>query len=485
MNVKQNVSEKLKQEFHITIESDEIVRRVTESLAEKSKTVSMPGFRPGKVPMTVVRQRYEGSIIQDALNHFIQDASRNVLKENKIKPAMQPTYTLDPYTHGQNFSFKLHIETLPEVTAPDYSKIKMEKIVSVVEDKEVDAFIKQQAEIKTFFRPAPENAKPMHDDRVIISLETRVGKNVVKLFTVKDATVRIGTKNFLFDFIETELLTKKVGDSFVVEHAFPADYQHKALAGKTATFNVIIVSHDNLIKLPFGEEFAKECGFESAEALKAQVRQELQNQINTNIHLYHKRILLDVLSEQYDFDLPPSLVKSEFDSIWARLKSEMDEARKQGLLEAEDDKSDAELTAEYQIIAERRVRLGLVIAEISRSENIRLDDKEIQNAIIQEALKYQGQERQVVDYYRNNPQAVDMLIAPVLEDKVLASIIEKINAKETTLSATELRKRFTGILPGFEEENDAPKAASKKEKAANEDNSAETAKPKKAKKSAE
>lgn len=462
MNVKKNVSEKLKQEFHITIKSDDIVRRVTDSLAEKAKTVSMPGFRPGKVPMNVVRQRYEGSIVQDILNYFVQDSSRNILKENKIKAATQPTYTLDSFEYGNDFSFHLHVETLPEVAMPDYSKIKIDKISSTVEEAEIDTFINNQVELKTFFRPAAEKAKPAHDDRVIVSLETRVGKNVIKLFTVKDAIVRIGTKNFLFDFIEDALMTKKVGDTFTVEHAFPADYQHKVLAGKKATFNVTVLSHDNTVKLSLGEEFAKECGFESVEALKTQVRSELQKQTDANIHLYHKRILLDVLAEQYDFDLPISLVKSEFDSIWTRLKAEMDDARKQGLLEAEDDKSDEELTAEYQVIAERRVRLGLVIAEISRNENIRLEDKAIQDIIIQEALKYQGQERQVVDYYRNNPQAVDMLVAPVLEDKVLAFILDKITSKETVLSSVELTKRFTGILPGFEAEEENEKTSKEK-----------------------
>ena len=158
MNVKKTASEKLNQEFHVVIKSADIESRVMDSLASKSKKVSMPGFRPGKVPMNVIRQRYEGSTIQEVLNDFIQESSRKILKENKLKPAAQPTYELDPYEHGKDFSFHLHVENLPEIGALEYSKIKIEKISSVIDDKEVDQTIKDHAEAKMFFRPAPKNA---------------------------------------------------------------------------------------------------------------------------------------------------------------------------------------------------------------------------------------------------------------------------------------------------------------------------------------
>ena len=477
MNVKKTASEKLKQEFHVTIPSDDISRRVADSLASKSKKISMPGFRPGKVPMNVIRQRYEGSVIQDILNDFIQDSSRKLLKEHKIKPAAQPTYELDPYDHGKDFSFHLHVETLPEIASPDYSKLKIEKVASVIDDKEVDQVIQDHAATKLFFVPAAKNAVPAHDDRIIISLETRVGKNVLKAFTAKDVNVRVGTKNFLFNFIEDALATHKVGDTFTIEHSFDAKYEHKALAGKTAQFTVTVISHDVLKTLPVGDEYIKACGFESMDALKVQVRENLEKELKHKIHLYHKRILLDVLADHYTFELPASMVNAEFDSIWGRLKTEMDEARNKGELDPEDDKSDEELTKEYKTIAERRVRLGLLIAEIAQNEGIRLTDKMIQELIVREARNYPGQERQVLDYYRNTPQAIDMLAAPTLEDMVVLFMLNKIESKEKSLSKEELHKRFVGILPGFEEE-DAQKVDKKKKPAA----AAEAAKPKKDKK---
>ncbi|MES2253187.1 MAG: trigger factor [Pseudomonadota bacterium] len=495
MNVKKTASEKLKQAFHVTIASDKISHRITDSLASKSKKVSMPGFRPGKVPMNVVRQRYEGSIIQETLNDFIQESSRTLLKEHKIRPAVQPTYELDPYEHGKDFSFHLHVETLPEIAVPDYTKIKFEKISSVIDDKEVDHVIKEHADAKMFFCPAEKNAVPAKDDRIIISLETHVGKNQIKAFTVNDVNIRVGTNNFLFDFIEEALLTKKIGETFTIEHTFDSKYQHKSLAGKTAKFTVTVISHDVLKTLPVGPEYVKACGFDSMDALKEQVRINLENEQQHKIHLYHKRILLDILADLYTFDLPESMIKSEFAAIWTRLKTEMDDARNQGLLDAEDDKSDEELTKEYMTIAERRVRLGLLIAEISQKEGIRLTDKMIQDLIIQEARKYPGQERQVLDYYRNTPQSIDMLTAPALEDMVVISILNKIESKETVLSKEELNKRFVGILPGYEEDEENKSTKKPKEKAEkkakteqdtataeNAEASADTVKPKKTKK---
>ncbi len=485
MNVKKASSEKLKQEFHVVIKSADIESRVVESLASKSKKISMPGFRPGKVPMNVIRQRYEGSTIQEVLNDFIQESSRKLLKENKLKPAAQPTYELDPYEHGKDFSFHLHVENLPEIAALDYSKIKIEKIAAVIDDKEVDQTIKDHAEAKMFFRPAAKNAVPAKDDRIVVSLETHIGKNLIKAFTVKDVNIRIGTGNFIFDFIEEALLKKKVGETFTVDHSFDAKYEHKVLAGKTARFTVTVISHDVLKTLPVGAEYVEACGFESMDALKEQVRTNLEQELKHKIHLYHKRVLLDVLSDQYDFDLPASMVKSEFDSIWSRLKVEMEEARQQGLLDPEDDKSDDELTKEYQVIAERRVRLGLLIAEIAQKEGIRLTDKMIQELVIQEARKYPGQERQVLDYYRNTPQSIDMLTAPALEDMVVLFIINKIDVKEKVLSKDDLHKRFVGILPGYEaEENADKKSKAKADKPSKDDkpSKVEAIEPKKAKK---
>ncbi len=479
MNVKKAASEKLKQEFHVVIKSADIENRVVDSLASKSKKISMPGFRPGKVPMNVIRQRYEGSAIQEVLNDFIQESSRKLLKEHKLKPAAQPTYELDPYEHGKDFSFHLYVESLPEIEAVDYSKIKIEKIASVIDDKEVDQTIKDHAEAKMFFRPAPKDAVPAKDDRIVVSLETHIGKNLIKAFTVKDVNIRIGTGNFIFDFIEEELLKKKVGETFTIEHSFDSSYEHKVLAGKIARFTVTVISHDVLKTLPVGDEYVEACGFESMDALKEQVRKNLEQELKHKIHLYHKRVLLDVLSDQFDFDLPASMVKSEFDSIWTRLKTEMEEARAQGLLDAEDDKSDEELTKEYQGIAERRVRLGLLIAEIAQKEGIRLTDKMIQELVIQEARKYPGQERQVLDYYRNTPQSIDMLTAPALEDMVVLFILNKIDVKEKVLGKDDLHKRFVGVLPGYEaEEKSDKKPKAKADKPAK----VETVEPKKAKK---
>jgi len=469
MNVEKTTSEKLKKVFHVTIASDKISHRVTDSLALKSKKASMPGFRTGKVPMNVIRQRYEGSIIQETLNAIIQESSRALMKEHKLKPATRPTYDLDPYEHGKDFSFHLHVEAIPEVTAPDYTKINMEKITSIITDSEIDKVITDHAAAKLFFCPAEKNAVPAKDDRIIISLETYVGKNKIKAFTVEDVNIRVGTNNFLFDFIEEALLTKKIGETFTIEHTFCDKYQHKSLAGKIAKFTVTVISHDVLKTLPVGPEYVKACGFDSMEALRIQARTNLESEQQHKIHLYHKRVLLDILADLYTFDLPESMVNSEFDSIWARLKTEMNDARTQGVLDAEDDKTDDELTNEYKAIAERRVRLGLLIADISQKEGIRLTDKMLQDLIVQEACKFPGQERQVLDYYRDTPQSINMLSAPALEDMVVTFMLNKIESAETVLNKEELNKRFVGILPGYEESIEAKPEKKTKEKSEKQD----------------
>jgi trigger factor len=240
MNVKKTVSEKLKQEFHVIIESDEIKRRVTDSLTSKIKNIKLPGFRPGKVPLHIVRQRFEESTTHEVINDVIQDSSRKVLKENKINPASEPTLELDTYEDGKDLSFRLKVETLPTIELPDFSKVSIKKIKSEVTDKDVEKAVEEHAKSRTFFVPAPDKAKAADSDLIKINLETHVDKNQIKQYTQNDVTIKLGDGRFLFPIIEKELLNKKVGDTFSIEHTFDAATPHKILSGKTANFTITV-----------------------------------------------------------------------------------------------------------------------------------------------------------------------------------------------------------------------------------------------------
>ncbi len=465
MKVTKVVSDNLKQEFQIVIENDAITNRMTDVLVEKSKTLSMPGFRPGKVPMAIVRQRYEESALREILDFFIQDASRTVLTENKLKPAFQPTYEMDNFEFGKDLTFRLSVELLPDFDLIDYDTIKIEKISSEITEQEIDEAIKNYSETIKRFKPADKKSTPKEGDCLTVTSETKVKNKINDSLTFKERRIVLDDTQTDFADIEAVLKTKKIGETFVHEQLFPANFPQKNLAGQKAIMTITIVAHEVPNNAPItNAEILKESGAESMEQLRERVRANLTKDRNHYIHLYHKRILLDAMSTLYTFDLPKRMVDAEFDTIWSRLKAEMDDARRTGTLDAEDDKPEDTLKAEYMDIAVRRVRLGLVIAALAQKEKIFITEEQARQLIVNEAMRYPGQERKVVEFYRSNQKAIDSLTSPVLEDMVVATVLEKIKGDAKLVKADDLKKKFTGILPGFEEESAENTEAAKESK---------------------
>lgn len=454
MKVTKVVSDNLKQEFEIIIENDEITDRMTNVLTEKSKTLTMPGFRPGKVPMDIVRGRYEQSALREILDFFIQDASRKVLTENKLRPAFQPTYEMGNFEFGKDLTFRLTVELLPEFELVDYATIKIEKIASTITEQEIDEAIKNYSATIKRFKPAGEKDTIKEGDCLVIDVETKVKNKVNDLLSFQGRRVILDGSQSDFADIEAVLKTKKVGETFIHEKLFPVNFAQKKLAGQTAMMTITVVSHEVPNEDPITDaEIVAESGSASMEQLRDRVRSNLQNDRNHYIHLYHKRILLDAMSTLYSFELPKRMVDVEFETIWSRLKAEMDQARQTGTLEVEDDKPEDVLKAEYMEIALRRVRLGLVIAAIAQKEKIFITEEQMRQLIINEAMRYPGQERKVIEFYRSNQKAIDALTSPVLEDMVVATVLSHIVGEPIEIKADDLKKKFAGILPGFEEES--------------------------------
>ncbi len=454
MKVTKVVSDNLKQEFQIVIENDAITNRMTDVLIEKSKTLSMPGFRPGKVPMAIVRQRYEESALREILDFFIQDASRTVLTENKLKPAFQPTYEMDSFEFGKDLSFRLSVEVLPDFDLIDYDAIKIEKISSPITEQEIDEAIQNYSGTIKRFKAADKKTAPKEGDCLTISAETKVKNKINDSLTFKERKIILDGTQSDFADIEAVLKTKKAGDTFVHEQNFPSSFPQKNLAGQKAIMTITVVAHEVPNDAPITDvEILKESGAESMEQLRDRVRANLTKDRNHYIHLYHKRILLDAMSTLYTFDLPQRMVDAEFETIWSRLKAEMDDARRTDTLDAEDDRPEDVLKAEYMDIAIRRVRLGLVIAAIAQKEKIFITEEQVRHLIVNEAMRYPGQEKKVVEYYRSNQKAIDSLTSPVLEDMVVATVLEKIKGDVKVVKTDDLKKKFAGILPGFEDES--------------------------------
>ena len=394
MKVTKVVSDNLKQEFQIVIENDAITNRMTDVLIEKSKTLSMPGFRPGKVPMAIVRQRYEESALREILDFFIQDASRTVLTENKLKPAFQPTYEMDSFEFGKDLSFRLSVEVLPDFDLIDYDAIKIEKISSPITEQEIDEAIQNYSGTIKRFKAADKKTAPKEGDCLTISAETKVKNKINDSLTFKERKIILDGTQSDFADIEAVLKTKKAGDTFVHEQNFPSSFPQKNLAGQKAIMTITVVAHEVPNDAPITDvEILKESGAESMEQLRDRVRANLTKDRNHYIHLYHKRILLDAMSTLYTFDLPQRMVDAEFETIWSRLKAEMDDARRTDTLDAEDDRPEDVLKAEYMDIAIRRVRLGLVIAAIAQKEKIFITEEQVRHLIVNEAMRYPGQEK--------------------------------------------------------------------------------------------
>lgn len=431
MQVTELKKEKLVREYQVTVPATTINKKIEEQLQSVGKRVKIPGFRPGHVPTKILKQRYGKSIMGEVLESAVKNASNDVLKEKAERPAMQPHIEITDYNEGKDLQFKMAYEVLPELPAVDAKKMKLEKLVYDVPKKDIDEGIERIASQHKSYAPRAKSEAAKNGDAVKIDFEGFIDGEAFAGGAAKGHTLELGSGQFIPGF-EEQLVGGKAGDNVTVKVAFPKEYHSADLAGKKAEFKVAV--HEVLEPKPakIDDDFAKNLGLESLAKLKEAVEKQLRKDYDQIARTRLKKQLFDYMDEQYAFEAPAGMVKMEFDSIWERLQ----EAKKQG--DESLNRPEKELRDEYGAIAERRVRLGLLLAEIGRRHNLKVNQDELSRAVMDQARMFPGQEAKIFEFYQQNPQHLEELKGPILEEKAVDYIIEQAQVSEKKVSIEEL-----------------------------------------------
>lgn len=457
MQVTQTSSEGLKRDFTVVVAAADIETKVTEKLVEVGGQVRLPGFRPGKVPMTILRQRFGKNVMGEVLEGTVNEASQKVLGDNELRPAQQPKIEITKFDEGQDLEFTIEVEVMPDFEPGDFSKLKLEKLVTEVEDEKVDEALTQIAGAQKNFKKVARNRKAKEGDALLMDFVGKIDGEAFDGGSAEGHQLELGSGQFIPGF-EDQLIGHKGGEEVDVTVTFPENYGAEHLAGKEAVFHVTIHEVQEAADVEIDDEFAKKLGLEDLAALKDNVRGRIQEDYNQLSRQTLKRNMLDALSDMHDFEVPPGMAETEFNSIWEQFTQELERT---GEKLEDQDQSEEELKAEYQNIANRRVRLGLLLAEVGRINNIDVSNEEVQQAMLAQARQYPGQEQQIFQMFQQNPEMQNSLRAPIFEDKVVDFIAELATVTEKTVSFEEL------TADPDEEPKEAPKKkAPAKKKAA-------------------
>jgi trigger factor len=435
MQITETNAEGLKREFKVIVESGELEQKVQSRLVEIGRQVRLPGFRPGKVPMQVLRKRYGASVMGEVLEGAVSDSSAQAMRDHGLRPAMQPKIEIVSFKEGADLEYKMAVELLPEITPVDFAQLKLERQRAEVPDEEIEKALRRIAQphrkSETVDRPAAQG------DVVVIDFAGTIDGTAFPGGSSKDHSLELGSGRFIPGF-EDQLVGVKAGEHRDVKVTFPKDYSAEEVAGKDAVFAVDVKEVKALKEANIDDELATDLGLESLEALKKAVREQLEREYGGVARQRLKRGLLDQLAEKHDFPVPPGMVDAEFDTIWKQL--EQARAQNKDEVAEEAGKSDDELKVEYRAIAERRVRLGLLLSEVGRVNSITVTQDEVNRALSEEARRHPGYEKQVVEFYRKNPEAQASLRAPLFEDKVVDFILEMANVTDRAVSIEELMR---------------------------------------------
>lgn len=440
MQVKDIKSEGLKVELEVTVPANDIKKKQEVRLKEVGKTAKLPGFRAGKVPLKMLEQKYGRAVMGEVLELVVNDATAKVLKDKNIRPAMQPKIEVKEFDEGKDLVFMMELEKLPTVEVMDLKGLKLTRPVAKVDPKAVDETLERLASGNRSMKPV-EGRATKKGDVAVITFHGRTADDNVQHegMHAHGVELELGGGRFIPGF-EDQLVGKNAGEEVEVKVTFPADYGAKELAGRDAIFDTVIESISEPGPGEINDDLAKKLGMEDVAALKAAVEQQMNAEYDMQSRMKVKRELLDILDEKHDFEIPQSMVDAEYKGIVAQIEAE----RKANPAENGPELTEEE-REELELIAERRVRLGLILSEIGNKEKVTVNDKELQRAVIMEAQKYPGQEKMVFEYYQKNRNALDMLRAPIFEEKVVELIFKDATITDKEVSVEELTKEEDDI----------------------------------------
>jgi trigger factor len=454
MEVTETLSDGLKREFQVQVPAADLEARVSERLGELKDRVQLRGFRPGKVPVTHLKKIYGKAVMAETVEAVIRELNAKIVSDRGLKLAMAPKVTIpneetevEKIIGGQSdLAYTLALEILPKIELADFKGIKLERQVAEVTDAQVTESLEKIAEQNRPFAAKGEGAKVEKGDRVVIDFTGRLDGTPFEGGTGGDVGVNVGSGTFIPGF-EDQLIGMGAGETRLVKVTFPTNYMNDKLAGKAAEFDVTAKSIEAPGTVTIDEAFAKSLGLESLDKLKEAVKGRLQQEHTGLSRQRLKRQLLDKLDEMHKFALPPTLAEDEFKSVWNAVESDL---KAQGRTFTDEGTTEEKARDEYRGIAERRVRLGLVLAEIGEKNKITVTEDEITRAIVERARQVPGREQEVWEYYRKNPDAVAGIRAPIFEEKVvdflveLAAVTEKQVAREDLLKDEEEEKSAAG-----------------------------------------
>ncbi|WP_066793959.1 trigger factor [Sphingomonas soli] len=436
MQTVETLNEGLKRAYTLKITAKDIDSKVDAEVKRVAPTIRMPGFRPGKVPANLIRKMHGEALAQDALNNSIQEGVQKLIADHKLRPAMQPSVSLEgEYAPGGDAEIKVELEVLPDVPTPSIEGIKLERLTVQADDAAVQAQLEQIASGQKSWNDAPAKHKAATGDNVTMDFVGKTADGVAfEGGTGTDMAVEIGSGRLIPGF-EDQLVGVKAGDELTINVTFPEDYGSKDLAGKPATFDLKITKVQTAGESKIDDDFAKQLGLQSLEQLTGLLKGQIEQQLNGLTRTHMKRKLLDQLAAGHDFPVPPSMVDAEFQQIWHQLQHEAEH-------EADVEAAKAELEAErdeYRAIAERRVRLGLLLSEIGNANGVEVSANEMNQLIAQAAQQYSPQERdRFIQYVRQEPMAAAQLRAPLFEDKVVDFLFDKAEITDREVTKEEL-----------------------------------------------
>jgi len=429
MQIDETVSQDLHKQFTVTVPASELDSRVNARLEEMKPRVNLKGFRPGKAPVSFLKKQFGKSIMGEVVEAAVNEASQKAIADNKLKPALQPRVepvgSVEDVVDGKSdLTFKVIVDLMPEFETSDPSKLTVERITADVADADVNEALDRLA--KNVRNYKAKDGAIAKDDVATIDYEGSIDGVPFDGGKGSDFNLTIGSGTFIPGF-EDQLIGAKAGDSRDVKVTFPTEYHAPEMAGKDAIFAVTVKEVKVPEDAPIDDELAKKLGLDDLATLKDRVREQLTSDFKAAGRLHLKRRVLDALDDAHDFPLPPAMVDHEFASIWAQVEEEL---KREGKTPADEGKTEDELKAEYRKIAERRVRLGLVLGKLGEQNGITVAGDEVQRAIMARARQFPGQEQQVFQFYANNPQAQAEIRAPLFEDKVVDFIAELATVNE-------------------------------------------------------
>jgi trigger factor len=447
MQVTELSAEGLKRQFKIVVPAGDLSAKVDERLAELSRTAQMPGFRRGKVPVGLLKKQYGQALYGEALEQAVNQGTAKAIEDRGLRPALQPKVDLKELGEGKDVEFEVALEVLPEIGKLDFSGIELDRLKAEVPEKDVDDALQRIAKANREQKPVDPPRPAQKGDAIKIDFVGAVDGVEFAGGKAEDYVLELGTGSFIPGF-EDQLVGAEVGKPIDVRVTFPAEYGAKELAGKDAVFKCTVKEIREFVDKPADDELAKKSNFENLDAMRKAVGDRIGQDYAQISRSMIKRQLLDKLAESHKFAVPEGLVEGEFNAIWQRLEQAKKNDEK---LEGDEEK----LRKEYRDIAERRVRLGLLLADVGRSNSIEVTPEELNQAVMREAMRYPGQERQVLEFYGKNAELKEQLRAPIFEEKTVDFILELAKVTEKVVTPEELMK---AARETEEEEESAPAA---------------------------